>query len=183
MPTVSFVGNWVIQGPCQPPLPSQQPLPCHHRPKKKNTFISQQPLPCHHCPKKKTPSFLDSPFLVIIVRKKKTFMFHYLEGGRDLIDVFRMPSSQLYGLMRNIVASFQFHHCLAFPLFILISSRAEVARRFGLGRRRCRLACPRPLYPLPSPLSSTRARAPKMMTQTRHSLKRQSTLPRTASTT
>ena len=27
-------------------------------------------------------------------------MFHYLEGGRDLIDVFRMPSSQLYGLMQ-----------------------------------------------------------------------------------
>lgn len=170
MPTVSFVGNWVIQGPCQPPLPSQQPLPCHH------------------CPKKKTLSFLDSPFLVIIVRKKKKLsLFHYLEGGRDLIDVFRMPSSQLYGLMRNIVASFQFHQfalsCLVFPLFILFSSRAEVARRFGLGRRRCRLACPIPLYPKRSPLSSTKARAPKTTTTTRHSSKRQSTLLRTASTT
>ena len=153
MPTVSFVGNWVIQGPCQPPLPSQQPLPCHHCPKKEYTFISQQPLPCHHCPKKKTLSFLNSPFLVITVRKKRKTLslFHYLEGGRDLIDVFRMPSSQLYGLMRNIVASFQFHQfalsCLAFPLFLIFSSRAEVARRSGLGRRRCRLACPIPLYP------------------------------------
>ena len=93
--------------------------------------------------KKKLLHFSTAPSLSLLCEKKKTFMFHYLEGGRDLIDVFRMPSSQLYGLMRNIVASFQFHHCLAFPLFILISSRAEVARRFGLGRRRCRLACPR----------------------------------------
>lgn len=134
MPTVSFVGNWVIQGSCQPP-PSFSTAPSlSSLSEKKNSLISRQPLPCHCCAKKKHVS-----------------LFHYLEGGRDLIDVFRMPSSQLYGLRRNIVASFQFHQfalsCLAFPLFILFSSRAEVARRFGLGRRRCRLACPIPLYP------------------------------------
>ena len=84
--------------------------------KKKHFHITTAPSLSSLSEKKKLLHFSTAPSLSLLCEKKKTFMFHYLEGGRDLIDVFRMPSSQLYGLMRNIVASFQFHHCHCFSV-------------------------------------------------------------------